>query len=211
MMRIKAEISHIRAGRIALSALGGAIMGFGLMEIHSIAQITEGGALGATLILDHFFGISPAISGLIVNVICYLTGWRMFGIPFLVYSLAAAGCFSAAYGICEMFPPLFPEVANMPLLSAFVGAVFVGVGVGLCVRAGGAPTGDDALAMSLSKLFQMKIENTYLISDITVLALSLTYIPLSKIVYSLITVILSGRIIGIVQRTKIPKRRKDTR
>ena len=78
--------------------------------------------------------------------------------------------------------------------------MFVGVGVGLCVRAGGAPGGDDALSMSLEHVTHLPIQWIYLISDLIVLRLSLTYIPLRRILYSLLTVILSGQLIGIVQR-----------
>ena len=88
----------------------------------------------------------------------------------------------------------------MPLLAAVLGAVFVGVGTGVCVKVGGAVCGDDALAMSISHAVHMKIEWAYLISDLTVLALSATYIPLNRLIYSLLTVILSGQIIGLVQR-----------
>ena len=95
---------------------------------------------------------------------------------------------------------MWPGLANLPLLAAILGALFVGVGVGLCVRSGGAPTGDDALAMSLSHLLKTPIERIYLVSDLTVLALSLSYIPLRRIIYSLITVVLSGQIIGWIQK-----------
>ena len=49
------------------------------------------------------------------------------------------------------------------------------------VRAGGAPTGDDALAMSLSSVLPVDIQWIYLVSDLVVLAASLSYIPLNKI------------------------------
>ena len=42
-----------------------------------------------------------------------------------------------------------------------------------------------------------------------VLALSVTYIPLSRLVYSLLTVALSGQIIGIVQRVGLPSGPED--
>jgi len=73
------------------------------------------------------------------------------------------------------------------------------------VRAGGAPSGDDALAMAVSKATRMQIQWAYLISDLLVLALSLTYIPLSRILYSLLTVVLSGQIIGWIQNINIPR------
>lgn len=68
-------------------------------------------------------------------------------------------------------------------------------------------TGDDALAMSLDRVLPLDIQWIYLISDLVVLLISLTYIPVSKIIYSLLTVILSGQIIGVMQ--KIPFRKKD--
>ena len=72
------------------------------------------------------------------------------------------------------------------------------VGVGVCVRFGAAPTGDDALAMSLGTRTRMPIQWIYLISDLIVLALSISYIPIGRILYSLLTVFLSGQIIGLI-------------
>lgn len=84
--------------------------------------------------------------------------------------------------------------------AAFTSALFVGVGVGLCVRSGGAPTGDDALAMGLSSRFHIPIERVCLITDLSVLVLSLSYLPLGRIACSLLAVKLSGKIIGFIQR-----------
>ena len=81
------------------------------------------------------------------------------------------------------------------------------IGVGICVRQGAAPGGDDALAMSISHLTGGGIEKVYLVSDLIVLGLSISYIPLARIGYSLITVILSGQIIGVVQRMDFNRRR----
>ncbi len=181
--------------------LGGAILAFGLYHIHSVSDVTEGGSLGLTLLLDHWFGLSPAVTGFVMNVICYGIGWKTLGFRFIVYSGISTASFSVAYAICEQFPPLGGPLAQMPLAAALLGALFVGVGVGICVWAGGAPTADDAVAMSLAKLLKLrKMETVYLVSDLSVLLLSLSYIPWNKIVYSLMTVILSGKIIGIIQR-----------
>ena len=186
----------------AFSLIGSAILAFGLYHVHAQSGVTEGGTLGLTLLLYQWFALSPALSGLVLNLLCYLFGIRTLGKSFIFYSLLSGGGFSLCYAILEQFPPLFPSIANHPLVAAIVGAIFVGVGVGLCVRGGGAPSGDDALAMSLSKLTGRGISLFYLLSDLTVLGLSLTYIPLQRILYSLVTVILSGQIIGWIQ--KIP-------
>lgn len=181
---------------------GSSFLAFGLYNVHALSNVTEGGILGLTLLLDYWFSVSPALSGFILNVLCYLIGWKILGKSFLLYSALSAGGFSAAYWICEQFPPLWPQLAGFPLLASLLGAVFVGIGVGICVRAGGAPTGDDALAMSICHITRLKIQQVYFISDLLVLLLSLTYIPLRQIGYSLLTVVLSGQLVGIIQQTK---------
>lgn len=180
--------------------VGSAILAFGLYNVHSISNVTEGGALGLTLLLQHWFHISPAFSAFVINFACYFLGWKLLGGKFIVYSCISGGAYSVFYYIFEQFEPVWPEIGNYPLVAAIVGALFVGVGIGLCVRVGGAPSGDDALAMSLSKVFKKEIQWIYLISDLTVLGLSLSYIPVQRILYSLLTVVLSGQIIGWIER-----------
>ena len=192
--------SLIKPKKCALALLGSAILAFGLYNVHALSGVTEGGVLGMTLFLHHWVGLSPAVTGLVMNAICYLMGWKLLGKEFIAYSIVAGGGFSVFYAIVEQFDPLWPQLADHPLLAAVLGALCVGGGVGLSVRAGGAPGGDDALAMSISKLTRWDIQWAYLISDLVVLALSATYTDLSRLGCSLLTVILSGQIIGLVQR-----------
>ena len=200
----KKRLSGIRPVNCLIAFLASSLQAFGMYNIHALADITEGGVLGLTLLLDHWFRISPAVSGLVLNGACYLFGWQTLGRSFIVYSLAAAAGFSAGYGICELFPPLWPGIVKLPLLASILGALFIGIGAGICVRVGGATCGDDALAMSLSHRTKLKIQWIYLISDLTVLLLSLSYIPIRRIAYSLVTVILSGQIIGLLQPKEKP-------
>ena len=196
----------IKIKHCVIAVLSSAVLAFGLYHVHSLSGVTEGGVVGLNLLLEHWFRISPAITNFVANVICYLLGWKLLGRKFLIYSAFATVSFSVFYAIFEQFPPLWPQLANMPLLAAILGAVFVGIGCGFCVRVGGAVSGDDALAMCISHAFHIKIQWAYLITDFTVLALSLTYIPLRRIGYSLLTVLLSGQIIGWIQRLSFKKK-----
>lgn len=186
--------------------IGSIIQAIGIYNIHSLSNVTEGGVLGLTLLLQHWLSISPAISSLVLNLICYAIGWRTLGKEFIGYSLVSICIYSITYGILEQFPPLWPKIPLYPLLAAIAGALFIGIGAGLCVRAGGATAGDDALAMSFSHLFHWPIQRIYLVSDLTVLLLSLSYIPLQRIAYSLLTVVLSGQIIGLIQKIHMQKK-----
>ena len=202
-------MKSIKIPHILLLLCGTLILAFGLFNIHSLSGVTEGGTLGLTLLFENLFSISPAISSIVLNGICYLIGLRLLGKLFIIYSAVATASFSLFYFIFERIGPLFPEIASHPLAASLLGAVFVGVGVGLCVVAGGAPSGDDALAMSLSRAIRIPISLVYLISDLTVLSLSLLYIPIERILYSLLTVVLSGQIIGAIDAIGKRKSRKS--
>lgn len=202
---IKSYFEEIRLSSCIIAFFSSAMLAFGLYNIHSLSGVTEGGILGLTLLLEHWFGISPSISGMVLNLLCYLMGWKFLGRKFIIYSIAAATGFSISYRIFELFDPLFPQLAERPLAAAILGAVFVGVSAGICVRVGGAPGGDDALAMSIARVTHMDIRWVYLLCDLVVLVLSLSYIPVQSIAYSFLTVILSGQIIGIVQKMKFHK------
>ncbi len=204
-MSLSKRFPYFSVRRTALALLGSAILSFGLYNIHAFSGVTEGGVLGLTLLLHHWFGISPSVSGLILNALCYVAGWKTLGQSFIFYSIIAGGGFSAFYAIFEQFDPLWPSLAQTPLVAAIIGALFVGIGVGLSVRAGGAPGGDDALSMALHEVLHQPIERIYLASDLIVLALSATYLPLDRLGCSLLTVILSGQLIGLIQRIPSPK------
>lgn len=176
--------------------LGAAILAFGLFNVHGQSRITEGGILGATLLIRHWTGITPAISEVVLDVICYGLGVRFLGKGFLKCALVSTGCYALFYAINERVGYMLPDMSNQPLLAAVIGALFVGVGIGLVVRAGGAAGGDDALALVLAKLFRIEISQAYLITDTIVLVLSLSYIPIMNIACSMVTAMLSSFIIG---------------
>lgn len=193
------KLPRLKPGNCCIAFLASAFQAFGMYHIHAQSGVTEGGIFGLILLLHHWLGLSPAVTSLVLNGGCYVLGWKTLGKAFIGYSLIASLGYSAGYRVCEQFPPLFPDIAAFPLPAALTGALFIGIGAGLCVRAGGATSGDDALAMSLSHLTKIPIQRLYLASDLIVLLLSLSYIPPGRIGYSLLTVILSGQIIGWLQ------------
>ena len=199
-------IPKLKFSNCLIIIVGSVIQAIGIYNVHAISNVTEGGVLGLTLLMKQWFALSPALTSLVLNTLCYALGWKTLGRSFIAYSALSIGTYSAAYALCEQFPPLWPGIAGHPLIAAIAGALFIGVGAGVCVRAGGATAGDDALAMSLNRITGWPMERIYLISDLTVLILSLSYIPARRIAWSLVTVVLSGQIIGWIQ--KIPASRK---
>lgn len=188
------------AFRYAGLMLGTAVLSFGLYNVHSQSDITEGGVLGLQLLLQNWFGVSPSVIGPVLDLICYLIGWRILGGAFLKNAMVSTFSYGFFYSIHERMGYLLPDLGLSPIFAAVVGGLFVGIGVGLVVRAGGATGGDDVLALILNKLAGVKLEKCYFFTDFVVLVLSLSYIPAFKIVCSLLTVTISSYIIGKMYR-----------
>lgn len=189
-------------GRAGLIVLGAAIVSFGLYNIHQQSGITEGGVLGTVLLLHHWLGWPASVITPILDVSCYLLALKVLGLDFIKWSVASTLCVSGFFRLWETWPPLLPDLSARPLLAAVLGALFVGVGVGLIVRQGGSSGGDDALALSISRAVKCRISYAYLFTDLTVLTLSLSYIPFRRIAYSLVTVTISSWIIDFFQKGK---------
>ena len=117
---------------------GAAILSFGLFNIHSQSAITEGGVLGTVLLIDHWTGISPGITNPLLDLCCYLLGWKFLGNSFLKNALFASISFAICYGMWESVGYMLPDMSGRPMFAAITGAVFVGIGVGIVVKKGGA-------------------------------------------------------------------------
>lgn len=181
--------------------LGAAVLSFGLFNVHSQSKITEGGILGLTLFLHHWTGISPGIFSFLLDMTCYIIGFQLLGTDFLKNAIFSTCCYALLYRFWEFTGPFLPSYADKPLIAAILGGLFVGIGAGLIVRRGGASGGDDALALILHQVTGWKISRSYFFTDFVVLMLSISYIPLRNIFFSLLTVTLSSAVIELLQKS----------
>lgn len=185
--------------KTAAILVGTAIMSFGLHNVHQQTNITEGGILGLILLINHWFEITPAIISPVLDIICYICAYKTLGKDFIKISIVSTFSSACFFLLWEQFPPMLPNLSGHPLIAAIIGGLFVGVGVGLVVRQGGSTGGDDALAMTISKITGCNISFAYLFTDVSVLLLSLSYIPIKHIVFSIITVSISSWTIGFIK------------
>lgn len=185
--------------KVLLIILGAAVCSFGIHNIHQRTAITEGGVIGMMLLIDRWLGLPPAVITPVLDITCYVLAFRYLGGQFIKISVISTLSVSLFYDFWEMFPPMLPDLSAYPLAAAVLGGLFVGVGVGLIVRQGGSSGGDDALALTISHVTHCRLSRAYLFTDLIVLALSLSYIPLRRILFSLITVTLSSFLIDRIQ------------
>ena len=176
--------------------LGSALIAFAMINVHDPAKITEGGILGLTLFLKNVFGISQTISAPLLDALCFAFAISLFGKNFLKASLVATLSYSFFLDVFESIGPVLPNLYQLPWLASLVGGMFVGFGCCLVLTQGGASGGDDALVLVLSKKTGLKMSKIFIIADVTILALSLIYIPYTRLIWSLLTTVVSSTIIG---------------
>ncbi len=195
--------------KAAFIILGAAVCTFGVHNIHQRVDITEGGIIGLMLLIEHWLGIPSAVITPILDIICYGMAFRFFGGKFIIISMISTMSVSVFYEIWDLLPPMLPDLSSLPVVAAIAGGLFVGIGTGLIVRQGGSGGGDDALALTISKVTGWKLATAYLSTDMMVLLLSLSYISPVRIACSVLTVCISSTAIDAVKNFRFKRRKKE--
>lgn len=184
-------------GKILRILLGTTIIAFGVYNFYYLNDITEGGVLGLLLLLKNLFDIEPSIANIIIDGLLILLGYRFFGKKFVLYTLFASISFSVLYNMFEAIGPIVPRFNSM-FLATIIAGLSVGIGVGIVASAGCAAGGDDVLALVISKTTSLNVGKIYIITDVIILLLSLSYLSSFDVFYSLIAVTISGRVIDFI-------------
>ena len=183
----------VTVSKIICIVIGTALIAFAFYNIHQPANITEGGGFGLLLLFNHWFGLQPYIASPIMDIVLYIIAVRFLGLKFLRISILSTIMLTTFLKVFASLPlSIFLDISQQPLISALVGGVFVGVGAGLVVLQGGSCGGDDASAITLSKITGFRISLVYLVIDGTVLLLSMTYIPVNRIAFSIVAAMISS-------------------
>lgn len=182
---------------IVLIIFGTSIYGFGLVYLNIPNDLAEGGVTGITLILRALWGINPAISTLILNIPIILIGGKILGRRSLVYTIL--GTFGLSFSLAFwQSVPLLIDLQHDLLIVALLAGLIAGIGSGIVYKVGGTTGGVDVLARILEKNFGVTIGRSLLIFDVFVLLLSLTYIDLNRMMYTLIFSYVFTRVIDSI-------------
>lgn len=178
---------------------GSAILAFAVLNVHDQSYVTEGGILGLMLFFKKMLGIDPSISSVVLDILCYILGYKILGREFIKKSLVATVLFSVFLNIFKFTGTILPPLYDSPFTAAVVGGILIGLGCGLVVTEGGATGGDDALALAISDKFNLSLAMVYIICDVVVLLISISYIPVTQLVFSLLTTTISSVIVGQIE------------
>ena len=204
--RVHRELKGVYSFKsIATIAIGAFILAFVFTNIHQQVNMAGGGTFGMVLLINHWLGLPTYLVAPFIDLVSYAVAFKFLGSGFLKIAAVSTISLSLFLKLFEQLPLFLPDLSHLPLVAAFIGGVLVGIGSGLIIRVGGSAGGDDALALTISKLTGLRIAMAYMIIDGISLALSLTYIAPSRIVFSLIIAVVSSVFVDITKSVKLPK------
>ncbi|WP_246042071.1 YitT family protein [Cohnella pontilimi] len=187
----------------SLLALGTALYAFGLQYFILPNLLMEGGVTGISVLLNYAANIPVSISTLVLNVPLFLIGWRQLGRGAMVYTVGGIVLLSVVLWILEQgvamgwFVPFTTE--HDFILVVLYAGVTLGAGLGLVFRAGGTTGGVDIIARILHRWKGWSMGQILLTLDILILGASLIFIPKEKVLYTLVIVFISSKIIDSIQ------------
>ena len=192
------NLAKVHVLHLLVILLGTGIYAFGFVAFNMANHLAQGGVAGLSLIGYALWHIDPSYIQLLLNIPLLILGYRFLGRRTFIYTIW--GILSLAVWIWIMQRVHFTiNIEHDNLIAALLAGVFAGTGVGLVFRFGGTTGGTDILA----KLFQLKkgipVGRTLFLFDSFVLALSLTYIDLKQMMYTLIASFIAMQMINLIQ------------
>jgi|GEM_PF-7013773 len=147
---------------------------------------------------------------LILDLIGILVGIIFFGKSFGARSLFAALSFAAFFRLYELFPPVMPSFAQLPWIAALFGGVLLGLGEGILLKNKIASGFDSSIALVVERKFRVPVSLWYLVTDSLVLLASLSYLPIMRLFYTFITVLVSNSTIALLGLKLLPMRARNS-
>ena len=185
--------------RLVLIAIGAAIMAFGIVNFAMPSGLASGGVTGITLILYNLWGISPALSTLLINIPLHIVYFKFTSRPVFFLTIYGTACLYAFLSIFEAMGPMIENLQNDLILAAICLGFTIGLGTGMILRQEATTGGAIIVAKLLKDIFNVPITKTFLIFDATVIIASLLlFIDITVGIYSLI-----GLYISIVVMNKL--------
>ncbi|MBP1040602.1 YitT family protein [Vagococcus sp. BWB3-3] len=183
---------------LLLIFMGTSLYAFGLVAFNLQNNLAEGGITGVTLILKALLNINPAYSTLLINIPLILLGGKVLGSRTFFYTIWGTIALSLNLWFWQRVP-LTITVDNDLLIAALLAGLAGGIGSGLVYRVGGTTGGTDIIARILEKRSGLTMGKSLLLFDVIVLLLSLVYIDIVHMMYTLIAAFVFSRVVDFVQ------------
>lgn len=171
--------------------LGNVLIAFSISTLILENHIIAGGVSGIGIVFQHYFDLPVSISVGMINIVLFVLGFLFMGKVFAMTTLVSTFVFPVLLSFFES-QPIFHGYLNDPLLACILAGVFIGVGIGLILKANASTGGIDILALVVNKQFHLPVHIVLNCLDLSVLLFQFTFNDTTHVIYGIITVVITS-------------------
>ena len=190
------RIKHI-LGKYLNIAFGAFIYAVGFQFFLYPNNITSGGVVGTSMIINQLTGFPVGVMTILLNIPLFIVAWRHFGPDFLIGSLVGMGLSSV---LVDIFAEVEIILTNDPMLAAVIGGVVKGMGLGIIYYVGGTTGGIDIVVKILRrKLASINFGTIMLSLDTIIIAVyAMVLGRYESAMYSMIAMYVTTKVVDLV-------------
>ncbi|QQZ11297.1 YitT family protein [Heyndrickxia vini] len=161
-------------------------------------HLINGGIFGVSLLLKYLWGFKLGHLIILLNTPIYLLALT-FDKSYFINGLIGM-CISSI--MIDLFFPLAGIIQLPILLSAILGGLCIGIGVGIMLRHHTSPGGVDLLALLISKWSSINPGIIIFIIDALIIFIGMYVLKDGKLIFSFITISCVGLVVSILNSFK---------
>lgn len=174
----------------------GAIIAAAALEFFLVPNnILDGGVIGLSIIASKLTGTPTGLFIIVLSIPFLIIGYKKIGLRFTLRTLLGVVVLSATSSYFHQFERFTDDL----FLATIIGAVILGIGVGLVIRTGGALDGTEIIAIIVNKKRPISVGRTVMIINIFIFVLAaLLAFSWETALYSIITYFIASKTMDIV-------------
>ncbi|MGV3464489.1 MAG: YitT family protein [Heyndrickxia sp.] len=184
--------------KVILIGIASILIGIGINVFIMPLHLLNGGVFGISLLLKYLLGFHLGITIFCINFPIYLLAYKFDQTYFIN---GVIGLIFSSIIIDLLFP--LNGIIHLPIfLSASIGGLFIGCGVGVMLRNHTSPGGIDLLSLLMAKWFSINPGIFILAVDACIIIFGLLILKDVHLLYSLLTITIVGIIVSILTSFK---------
>lgn len=182
--------------------VGSFLFSIGVNSFMIAGNLGEGGFIGISIILFYAFGISTALSNLVLNFLVLLVGFKYLGKRAMYYTIFTIPMTSLALWVTETWQVQTDEI----LVNTVFGGLFIGLGIGLVIRVGSTTAGTTILAKMANKFLDVNVSYAMLFFDLIIITIGLTVMSLEQVLLTVIALYIATKVMDFIIEGMNPKK-----
>lgn len=183
----------------ALMLLGVTIAAFGLQGFLAPNNFLDGGVTGLSLLVHDLYGYPLAAIIILANIPFLIVGRYVLNTHFALKAFVCVCALSTGLVLLHrVFPDSAHAITDKPLLIAVFGGFFLGMGMGVTMRAGFALDGIEILALYTLKRTSFSISEIILAINVFIFTVAAISFQTERALYAMITYFVASHTIDYV-------------